>query len=184
MEEKKYDLIKFSDGNFSLDVNVSPSEDTVWLRAEDMALLFDVNRPAIVKHISNILNERELEKSTCSILEQVHCEGNRLIKRKIKYYNLDMIISVGYRVKSKRGILFRRWATQVLKQYLLNGYAINENRIMAYQSNILQLESNIIEIKNRLNAIESKVYLESEKVLYEGEILEAYTFIRKLFFFV
>ena len=124
MEEKKYELIKFNDGEFSLDVTVSPNDETMWLRPEDMALLFDVNRPAIVKHISNILSDGELEGSTCSILEQVQREGNRIIKRKIKYYNLDMIISVGYRVNSRRGIIFRRWANQVLKQYLLNGWHI------------------------------------------------------------
>ena len=98
----KYELIKFEDGEFSLDVNVSPDEDTIWLRTEDMALLFNVKRPAIVKHISNILNEGELDSSTCSILEQVQYEGNRIIKRKIKYYNLDMTKAVGYRIKSKR----------------------------------------------------------------------------------
>ncbi|MDE7105692.1 MAG: virulence RhuM family protein, partial [Anaeroplasmataceae bacterium] len=130
--KNNYDLIKFEDGEFSLDVSVSPIEDTVWLTANQMAILFNVQRPAILKHISNILSSKELDISTCSFLEQVQMEGNRLIKRKIKYYNLDMIISVGYRVNSKRGILFRKRATSVLKQYMLNGYSINEKRCFAH----------------------------------------------------
>ena len=181
-EEKKYELIKFEDGDFSLDVNVSPEEYTVWLKTEDMASLFNVNRPAIVKHISNILNEGELDSSTCSILEQVHREGNRDVKRNVNYYNLDMIISVGYRVKSKRGIQFRKWANSILKQYLLNGYAINSERIMAYQSNILQLEANVINIENRLKNLEMTIYSDNTQIIFEGEILEPYTFLRKLFF--
>ena len=181
-QEKKYELIKFEDGDFSLDVNVSPEGYTVWLKTEDMASLFNVNRPAIVKHISNILNEGELDSSTCSILEQVHREGNRDVKRNVNYYNLDMIISVGYRVKSKRGIQFRKWANSILKQYLLNGYAINSERIMAYQSNILQLEANVINIENRLKNLEMTIYSDNTQIIFEGEILEPYTFLRKLFF--
>ena len=181
-QEEKYELIKFEDGDFSLDVNVSPEEYTVWLKTEDMASLFNVNRPAIVKHISNILNEGELDSSTCSILEQVHREGNRDVKRNVNYYNLDMIISVGYRVKSKRGIQFRKWANSILKQYLLNGYAINSERIMAYQSNILQLEANVINIENRLKNLEMTIYSDNTQIIFEGEILEPYTFLRKLFF--
>ncbi len=182
MEDKKYELIKFKDGDFSLDVNVSPTENTVWLTQKQMALLFDVSVDSISLHIKNIFKESELNCSTVEESSVVQTEGSRIIKRITKIYNLDMIISVGYRIKSKRGILFRRWANEVLKQYLLNGFAINEKRIMAYQSNILQLEENIIDIKNRLNILENKANIESEKVLYEGEILEAYTFIRKLFF--
>ena len=182
IQKKKYELLKFEDGDFSLDVNVSPEEDTVWLKADDMAYLFDVNRPAIVKHISNILNEGELDNSTCSILEQVQREGNRNVKRNVNYYNLDMIIAVGYRVNSKRGTQFRKWANSILKQYLLNGYVINSERIMAYQSNILQLEANVINIENRLKNLEMTIYSDNTQIIFEGEILEPYTFLRKLFF--
>ena len=82
---------KFVDGDFQLDVRADKTKETVWLRPEEMAKLFGVNRPAIVKHISNIYNKQELEESTCSVLEQVQIEGNRQITRKIKIYNLDMI---------------------------------------------------------------------------------------------
>ena len=112
---EKYEIVKFVDNEFELEVRADKENETVWLRAEEMAELFSVNRPAIVKHVSNILKDGELDSSTCSILEQVQTEGNRQVKRTIKLYNLDMIISVGYRVKSQRGIVFRRWANKVLK---------------------------------------------------------------------
>ena len=119
MEEKKYELIKFNDGEFSLDVNVSPSEDTVWLTQEEMALLFNVDRTRIARHINNIYLDGELSRdSTCAENAHMGTLGAQVYKTKI--YNLDMIISVGYRIKSKRGMLFRRWANQILKQYLLN----------------------------------------------------------------
>ena len=130
MSEEKYELVKFVDNGFELEVNVSPGEETVWLDVNQLAMLFEVQVPAVVKHIANILASRELEPSTISILEKVQTEGNRKIKRKSKIYNLDMIIAVGYRVNSKRGTLFRRWANSVLKQYLLKGYAIDQSRVI------------------------------------------------------
>lgn len=93
-----------------------------------------------------------------------------------------MIISVGYRVKSKRGILFRKWANSILKQYLLNGYTINNDRILAYQSNILQLEANYINIENRIKNIEQTIYADNNLIVFEGEILKPYSFLIKLFF--
>ena len=150
MNEKNYEIVKFQDEGLELDVRVSPNEDTIWLRPEEMALLFDVNRPAIIKHIANIIKEKELDNSTCSILEQAQKEGNRTVTRNVKMYNLDMIISVGYRVKSKRGIMFRKWATNVLKEYLLKGYAINENRVVVSNENYIQLRNEVVSINDRL----------------------------------
>ena len=104
----KYEIVKFNNDSVEVDVTVSPLEETVWLTQEQMALLFNVNVPAINKHIRNIISENELEESsTISKMEIVRYEGNRRVKRNINIYNLDMIISVGYRVKSKRGVLFR-----------------------------------------------------------------------------
>ena len=105
--------------------------ENVWLEVNSIASLFDVQRPAIVKHISNIYGEEELEKdSTCSILEQVQLEGNRNVKRKREYYNLDMIISIGFRVNSKKAIKFRTWANKILKDYITQGFALNDDRFM------------------------------------------------------
>ena len=179
IKEKKYDLIKFEDGEFSLDVKVSPDEETVWLTQKDLTILFNVDKSRISRHIQNILNEGELDLSVVAKNATTGSDGKKYIT---EYYNLDMIISVGYRVKSKRGIIFRRWANSILKQYLLNGYAINTERIMLYQSNILQLEANVINIENRLKNLEMTIYSDNTQIIFEGEILEPYTFLRKLFF--
>lgn len=133
----KFDLVRFTDNNFELDVRADSENETVWLTQEEMALLFDVDRTRILRHISNIYSENELDReSTCAESAQVRREGKREVMRSIKLYNLDMIVSVGYRVKSHRGILFRRWASKVLKEYLIQGYAINQKRLDALNKTI------------------------------------------------
>ena len=142
---KEYDLIKFVDGGFELDVRADATNETVWLTQEEMAVLFDVDRTRIVRHINNIYKELELDrKATCAENAQVQTEGTRSVKRIIKLFNLDMIISVGYRVNSKRGIVFRRWASNVLKQYLIQGYALNNKR--------LETLNKVVDIQNRMLA--------------------------------
>jgi len=117
------------------EIQVKLEQDTVWLDAHLIAKLFDVNRPAIVKHINNIYKTGELDKqSTCSILEQVAADGK---VRKMNLYNLDMIISVGYRVNSKRATQFRIWATKTLKEHLVKGYTINEKRLLQTQNHVV-----------------------------------------------
>ena len=176
INEKKYNLIKFEDGDFSLDVKVSPDEDTVWLTKKQISELYGRDRSVISKHIKNILMERECDDSN---VQKMHIANS---DKPVEFYDLNMILSIGYRVKSNRGNLFRRWANSILKQYLLNGYAINNERIIAYQSNILQLEANVINIENRLKNLEMTIYFDNTQIIFEGEILEPYTFIRKLFF--
>ena len=118
----KFDLVRFSDNGFELDVRADSENETVWLTQDEMAQLFVVDRTRIVRHVNNIYKDEELEKSsTCAENAQVQKEGSRIVKRLISIYNLDMIISVGYRVKSKRGIIFRRWANKILKDYLIQG---------------------------------------------------------------
>lgn len=119
------EIYRSQDG--SIQLNVKLENDTVWLTQSQMAELFGVDRTSIVRHIRNIYKSEELEQnSTCAKNAQVRTEGHRSILREIPYYNLDMIISVGYRVNSKNATSFRRWATSVLKQYLIKGYAINQ----------------------------------------------------------
>ena len=179
-KEKKYELIKFNDGEFSLDVNVSPDEDTVWLTLDQIAILFDRDRSVIGKHIKNILKDEELsEKSVRANFAHTALDGKIY---NTDYYNLDIIISVGYRVKSRRGILFRKWANSILKQYLLKGYAINEDRLSIIQNRVMELENNNSKTNNRLDNIEKAVFQENSHMFFEGEILEPYTFLRKLFF--
>lgn len=127
--KKKYNFVKFTDGDFELDVRADTINDTVWLSQKEMAQLFDVSTDNIGLHIKNIFNESELGISTSKESSVVQREGGRSVTRKIKIYNLDMIISVGYRVKSQRGIIFRQWANKVLKDYLIQGYSINKRRL-------------------------------------------------------
>jgi len=128
------------------EIQVSLNEETVWLDAHFIALLFDVKRPAIVKHIQNIYKSKELsEKSTCYKMEQVAADGK---KRKMNLYNLDVIISVGYRVNSSKATQFRIWATQRLKDYLVKGYAINQKRLDELQQTVQLIQKSIGEETN------------------------------------
>ena len=124
MEEKK-ELVIFETKDHAVKLEVPVNEETVWLTQEQMSKLFDTARSSIAYHISNIFKEKELEESTS--VEIFDRSANS--SRPPKFYNLDVIISVGYRVKSKRGVEFRKWANSVLKQYILQGYAVNNHRI-------------------------------------------------------
>lgn len=125
MEENKIVIYQTEDGQTQIDVRME--DETVWLTQAQMAELFQTDRTSIVRHINNIYKIDELDRdSTCAKIAQVQIEGNRKVNRSISFYNLDMIISVGYRVNSKRGIKFRQWANRVLKDYLVKGYAVNE----------------------------------------------------------
>ena len=181
-QEKKYELIKFEDGEFSLDVNVSPDKETVWLSAQEMAYMFERDYKTIQKHINNVFFEKELDKISNS--QKVRLTGN---DKPTQYYSLNVIISVGYRVKSQRGTQFRIWANSVLKQYLLNGYSINNKRCIECQENIITLNNkvnNLIEntsnINTRLSSLESTDNILSNMLFYENNIFEAYFYIKKL----
>lgn len=124
-------ILFYSDENGKTKVEVILRDENVWLNVNAIAALFDVQRPAIVKHINNIYNDKELsKKSTCSILEQVQIEGTRNVKRQKEYYNLDMIISIGFRVNSKKAIKFRTWANMVIKDYMIQGFALDDDRFI------------------------------------------------------
>ena len=124
----KNEIVLFETEDNEIRLEVPITEENVWLNRQQMAELFDRDIKTIGKHINNALQE-ELDFSTVAKFATVQNEGGRKVTRKIEYYNLDVIISVGYRVKSKRGVEFRRWANSVLKQYILQGYAVNDKRI-------------------------------------------------------
>ncbi len=126
----KNEIVLFTDGNTEIEVQISPEQETVWLTQKQIEQLFDVKHATVSEHISNILSSGELDGTSVGFSDK--SSGGR----KPKIYNLDMILSVGYRVNSKRGIAFRRWASAVLKQYTLNGYAINERRLQALQKTV------------------------------------------------
>ncbi len=141
----KNEIIIFENQNVKLEVNMK--DETVWLSQQQMAELFDSSRTNIIEHINNIYSDGELEKdSTCQNFRQVRIEGKREVTRNIPFYNLDMIISVGYRVNSKRGIIFRKWANKVLKDYLLKGYAVNEKRLKYLEKTV-----KLIDIAGRID---------------------------------
>ena len=125
MDENKIVIYQTEDGQTQIDVRLE--NETVWLTQAQMAELFETDRTSIVRHINNIYRVDELEReATCAKIAQVQTEGKRQVTRTIPYFNLDMIISVGYRVNSKRGVKFRQWANRVLKEYLVKGYVVNE----------------------------------------------------------
>ncbi|MDH6343763.1 prophage maintenance system killer protein [Parabacteroides sp. PFB2-12] len=142
-------LYKTSDGSANIEVKLE--DNTVWLNQYQMEDLFETDRTSINRHIKNIYKTKELEENaTCAKIAQVQTEGNRKVTRNITYYNLDLIISVGYRVNSKRGTQFRIWANNILKEYLVKGYIVNE-KIKSQQYNDLKqtvkLLSNVIQNK-------------------------------------
>ena len=137
-------MVVFNDEDLSLEVKIDKDNETVWLTQKQMAELFGKDRKTITRHIQNIYEDGELsENEVCSFFEHTADDGK---KYKTQFYNLDMIISVGYRVKSKRGIAFRKWASGVLKKYLLEGYAVNSKRLEQ-----LEKSFNLISIASRLD---------------------------------
>ncbi len=139
----KNEIILFENQNVKLEVNMK--DETVWLNREQLAELFDRDVKTIGKHINNALNE-ELDDSTVAKFATVQTEGNRKVTRDVEYYNLDMIISVGYRVKSQNGIIFRKWASKILKDYMLKGYAVNQKRLEYLEKTV-----KLIDIANRID---------------------------------
>ena len=141
----KNEIVLFEDQDIKLEVNMK--DETVWLSQQQMAELFDSSRTNIIEHINNMYSDGELDKiSTCHDFRQVRKEGKRDVARNIPFYNLDMIISVGYRVNSKRGIIFRKWANKVLKDYLLKGYVVNQKRLEYLEKTI-----KLIDIAGRID---------------------------------
>ena len=188
MEQEKYEIVMFVDNGFELEVNVSPAEDTVWLTQDQMAELFQKTKSTINEHIKNIYSEEELlESATIRKFRMVRFEGGRKIIRSIPHYNLDLIISVGFRVKSQRGIIFRKWATSVLKQYMLKGYAIDPSRTLITNENYLNLlnvvtdmKSSQLDLENRVEKLENKYPELNEKVLWDGHMWDAVSCLENL----
>ena len=145
-------------------IDVRLENETVWLTQAQMAELFQTDRTSIVRHINKIYADDELDRdSTCAKIAQVQKEGQRTVRRSIPYFNLDMIISVGYRVNSKRGVKFRQWANRVLKQYLIKGYAINErlrHEQISELRQLVQVVSRTLQHREQENTIETQDLLD------------------------
>ena len=145
-------------------IDVRLENETVWLTQAQMAELFQTDRTSIVRHINKIYADDELDRdSTCAKIAQVQKEGQRTVRRRIPYFNLDMIISVGYRVNSKRGVKFRQWANRVLKQYLIKGYAINErlrHEQISELRQLVQVVGRTLQHREQENTIETQDLLD------------------------
>ena len=143
--ENNNEIIIFENQNVKLEVNMK--DETVWLTLDQLAQLFNRDKSVISRHIKNVFTEGELEAhSTVAKFATVQNEGNRSVTRDIEYYNLDMIISIGYRVKSQNGVIFRKWANKILKDYMIKGYAINQKRL-----DYLEKTIKLIDIANRID---------------------------------
>jgi hypothetical protein len=154
--------------------------ETVWLNQAQMAELFKSSRTNVVEHIQHIYEDEELEEDlTCRKFRQVRQEGKRMVAREIPMYNLDMIISVGYRVNSKRGVKFRQWATRKLKEYILKGYVVN-SRIIALEEHVAKQDTQIQGLKDKVDFFVRSSLPPVEGIFYDGQIFDAYAHIISL----
>ena len=174
----KYELVRFEQNGLTLDVNVSPSEDTVWLSLNEMCILFGRDKSVISRHIRNIFKEGELDPNRVVAKNATTASDGKTYD--VTFYDLDMIISVGYRVKSPNGIVFRKWANSILREYLLRGYVVDRNRTLVTNENYINLINKVESIDTRLTKIESEYTAGSEKVFFDGEYLDARVFIKEL----
>ncbi len=164
MEQNRGEIIIYQADDGQTNINVKMQDETVWLTQQQMAELYQTSRTNVVEHIKHIYDEGELdEESTCRNFRQVRKEGNREVAREIPFYNLDMIISLGYRVKSNIATQFRRWATERLKEYMIKGFTMDDERLKGNGGGNYWKE-----LLDRIRDIRS-----SEKVLYR-QVLDLY----------
>ena len=160
--------------NEQFQLEVQLKDETVWLTQQQIADLFGVKQPAVSKHLSNIFREGELDKdSVHSILEYTAADGKVY---STQFYNLDAILSVGYRVNSKNATLFRRWANQVLKDYMLRGYAVNQ-RLLNIENQLVSQQKQLAQHQEQIDFFVRTSLPPVEGIFYDGQIFDAYTFV-------
>lgn len=189
--EEKYRIIEFNNKNLEIDVKISPFEKTIWLSIDQIALLFERDKSVISRHIKNIFEINELDEISCvaffaTELNKYDPRTGKMRKTKIdvKLFNLDVIISVGYRVNSIMGVTFRKWANEVLKEYLIKGYAINEERSLVTNENYVRLINKVESLDERVSNIEKEYKpkgFKNSQLFFDGEFYDAYTLIQSLF---
>ncbi|MCK5852236.1 virulence RhuM family protein [bacterium] len=160
-----------------VELNVSIDNETIWLRQDEISKLFKKDRTVITRHINNILKDKEVDEK--SNVQKMHIPNS---DKPVKLYSLDIILAIGYRTNSAKAIKFRQWATNVLKKYIFNGYAINGERIT--NQRFIDLENEVIFLKNKVNAIskilEDKSIKPKQGVFYDGQVFDAYIFVADL----
>ena len=188
MENKGEIILYQPDNEVRLEVRLE--DETVWLNRQQLSVLFDRDIKTIGKHVNNALKEELAGMATVANFATVQREGDRTITRQIEYYNLDMILSVGYRVKSSRGVEFRRWANKVLKEYLLKGYAVNQflnqlerrvdSRFREHDHSLARHDSQIKELSSKVDFFVHTSLPPVEGIFYDGQIFDAYKFATDL----
>ena len=178
IESNKGEIVMYQpDETIRLEVRVE--DETVWLNRQQMATLFGRDVKTIGKHVNNALHEELANVPTVANFAIVQNEGSRMVTRNIEFYSIDMILSVGYRVKSEQGIKFRRWANEILKKYLLRGYVVNA-RIMALEQHVAEQDTQIKDLKNKVDFFVRSSLPPVEGVFYDGQIFDAYVFASEL----
>ncbi len=181
MQENKSNIIVYNDGE--LEIKISVENETIWLTQKQLGELFKIEIHTINYHIKNIYKQKELlQNPTTRKIRVVQKEGKREIERDIDHYNLDMIISIGYRVNSITATKFRQWATSILKNYIQNGYIINSDKIT--NQRFKELENEVINLKSKVenisNSLEDKTLKPKQGIFYDGQIFDSYIFVNDL----
>ena len=170
-------IVVYNTGEIELKISID--NDTIWLNQVQLSELFDTSVDNVSLHLKNIYKEGELDENrTVEYFSIVRKEGNRNVKRRIKHYNLDAVISLGYRINSKQATRFRQWATKILKEYIHNGYAINSEKIT--HQRFKELENDVALLKSKVDLLEDKTIKPTEGIFYDGQIFDAYIFINDL----
>lgn len=177
--EARNDIVIFDDGEISINVNISKEEETVWLTQGQIATLFDSSQPNISMHISNILSEGELDDSVHKDFLYTASDNKQYLTT---FYNLDLILAVGYRTKGKRAIEFRKWVTKIMRQFIIDGYALNDNRISLQSDRLIEIESEIQKIKNDNEKLKADILKGNikEKLFFDGQMFDAYEYLCEL----
>ncbi len=162
MKKDNRQIAIYQTSSGAVEVRFDAGKETIFLTQQQVSTLFNVQKAAVSKHVKNIFDTGELDKkSTVSILETVQAEGNRTVKRKVEYYNLDLILSIGYRVNSTNATKFRQWATKTLHKYIIKGYAINDKRLMETKNKFHELQEAVLFLQKQ-----------SQKELLKGQETE------------
>ena len=179
MNNNKYALVKFIDNDLELDITISPEEENIWLSKNQIAELFDRDRSVISKHIKKIFDDYECDEK--SNVQKMHIPNSDKL---VEFYSLDIIIAVGFKTNSKRAIIFRRWANKILKEYLLQGYVINEKRSLVTNENYVRLINKVESLDERVSNIENNykpLEFKNSQLFFDGQLYDAYTLIQSLF---
>ncbi len=173
--DEKQNIVIYKNGEIEL--KVSLNNETIWLRQDEIALLFEKDRTVITRHINNILKDKEVDEK--SNVQKMHFPNS---DKPVKLYSLDIILAVGYRTNSAKAIKFRQWSTKILKEYILNGYTINGEKI-TYER-FKHLENDVFDLKNKVDkvfkAIEGKELKPKQGIFFDGQIFDAYVFVSDL----